>query len=270
MKVDTTGPAYVIGYAAAISALFTGAIMALHVATQPVVERNQRLLRQRALVRLFQLDQGLRGGPTDEQIGRIVREQISDDPGRRITDPRSGHELRLIEARRQDGGLIGYAFPIWGVGFWARIDGLLAVDPTCSRALGVVFLKHSETPGLGGRISEQQWTGQFGNLSVTPPASGGQYIYIGGPAPTADDDPRAGRHVDAITGATGTSKAVEELINRRLAEFRRAAVEAGLIRAGPPDAAAGSHALIPARGEMGMLAPSASLQVRARHPSRDR
>ena len=35
---------YIIGFAAVISGLFTAAIMTLHVATKPVVRRNERKL----------------------------------------------------------------------------------------------------------------------------------------------------------------------------------------------------------------------------------
>lgn len=229
MKLNLKHPAYVIAYAAVTAAVFTGGIMALHVATAATVERNRRLLRQRALVKLFQLDPG-RGELTDEQVGRIVEQQTRRMPA--LTDPKTHHTFELIEARDASGRRIGYAFDVWGVGFWARIDGLLAVDPSCSRAIGVTFLKHSETPGLGARITEDAWTEQFRGLDVRPPPPGGQYIYIGRETP-GRGDPRSGRFVDAVTGATGTSKAVETFLNRRIAEFRRAAAEAHLIR---PDA----------------------------------
>ena len=38
-----------------------------------------------------------------------------------------------------------------------------------------------------------------------------------------------GRHVDAVTGATGTSTAVERFLNENIPAFRRAAKAAGLI-----------------------------------------
>ena len=68
----------------------------------------------------------------------------------------------------------------------------------------------------GGRITERLWRDTFRKLDVSPPAAGGKYIYIGAQGPKD-------RRVDAITGATGTSTALEGFLNRRIEEIHRAA-----------------------------------------------
>ena len=129
-----------------------------------------------------------------------------------------------------DARVIGRAFAVSGVGFWASIEGILALSPDLQRVTGVVFLRHSETPGLGGRITERQFRDQFRRgLRATPPDAGGQYIYIGGAKPAGPGDPRWGRRVDAVSGATGTSTAVERFLNADLARFRAAVEAEGLI-----------------------------------------
>ena len=152
----------------------------------------------------------------------------------------TGREIRLLAAFKADlpadrppdirdkANVLGYAFDVSGVGFWARIDGYLAVTPDLGRVIGVVFLQHSETPGLGGRLTEARWRGKFRGLDVTAPAAGGPFLTIGGEVPAGPESPRYGRHVEAITGATGTSTAVATFLNQRIAEFRRAAKAAGL------------------------------------------
>ena len=221
MTLNVKHPVYVLVYAAVVSALFTGAIMALHAATHGLVERNERLFEQRALLELFDL-----GAPeklSDDEIAHLVEENVRRD--RSVVDPESGLRFELIEAYRTtpEGTptLTAYAFPVWGAGFWARIDGLLAVTPDLEKIVGIVFLSHSETPGLGGRITEKPWRDTFGGLRLTPPPAGEKYIAIDA-APPSPGDPREGRHVDAITGATGTSRAVETFLNERIAQFRRA------------------------------------------------
>jgi len=82
-----------------------------------------------------------------------------------------------------------------------------------------VFVSHTETAGLGGRITERTWRKQFAGLDLSEPAAPGQVIYIGG---QTAGPLRKDRHVDAVTGATGTSRAVEAFLRRRVAEFRRA------------------------------------------------
>jgi len=233
MKLNVNNPAYVIVFAAVVSAVFTAAIMTLHAVTRPIVERNERLAMQRALVDVFALNDGR--ALEDEAAAVLYADHIRQVE-REIVDPRTGHTFnvppgrgdrhahRTYKAMVSDAGgdgqrLLGYAFPIWGTGFWARIEGYLAVSGDLKTSLGVVFIRHAETPGLGGRITEREWRSQFAGLDVTAPTPPGRVIYIGGQGAGAM---RQGRRVDAITGATGTSRAVETFLRRRIAEFRRA------------------------------------------------
>ena len=86
----------------------------------------------------------------------------------------------------------------------------------------MVFIEQAETPGLGGRITEDAFEQQFKGLNAAPPEQGRQYIYVARERPENRNDPRFGRSVDAITGATQTSMAVERLLNADLEQFRRA------------------------------------------------
>jgi len=232
MRLNTNSPAYVLVFAAVVSAVFTGAIMALHAVTSPIIERNERLYRQRALVDVFGFDEGKTLSDAEvadvyaRRIRPVEREIVDPETGTIFNVPlgqgneRSARMYRAVtidEAGKEK--TIGYALPIWGVGFWARIDGYLAVSVDLHKSLGIVFVRHSETPGLGGRITERQWREQFAGLDVTDPATPGRVIYIGGESGGAT---REGRYVDAVTGATGTSRAVETFLRLRLAEFRRA------------------------------------------------
>jgi Na+-transporting NADH:ubiquinone oxidoreductase subunit C len=242
MKANLTSPPYVIGYTAALAAVFTAAIMTLTWATSGAVRRQQELLRRRALVEI------LLTGPAAPAKG----ERIAELPAERINalfeahvvtghlrDPATGQDIELLTAYARDvhthppgrgNPVLGYAFPISGVGFWATIRGYLAVSPDGARTLGIAFLDHAETPGLGGRITEQGFRDQFIGLDVSKPV-GGRFVIIGRDRPTSQADPRYGRFVDAITGATGTSLAVERFLNADLARFRQAAAAAGLFPA---------------------------------------
>ena len=211
-------PAYVIVYAAVIAAVFTGAIMALHGVTQPIVERNEQLYEQKAMVELFGLDNV--DALSDQQVVDLYDSRIHREEN--VTDPQTDQTFEVYSAVDDQGELI-YAFSITGTGFWARIDGYLAVTPDLSRCIGITFLQHQETPGLGGRITEPEFREQFNGLDLTAPEEG-LFVYIRHDAP-APDSPRAARHVDAITGATGTSSAVERFLNEQIAAYRRAGAE---------------------------------------------
>ncbi len=245
MKLNTKNPTYVILYAAVISAMFTAAIMTLHASTEHIVKRNEQLARMSALVSVFELAKTPE--PSDARIEELYNIHIRKVEGDLI-DPESGvnfnhptdPRLQTYKAYDADpdagGRLVGYAMPIWGIGFWARIDGILAVTPDMNKSLGAVFLAHQETPGLGGRITEENFAEQFEGLDISPPIEADQIIYIT-KSPPDEGESAYGRHVDAITGATGTSTAVEAFVDTRLRQFRRAARAKGLLRSeSSPDA----------------------------------
>ena len=237
MTPDKPSASYVILYAAITSSLFTAAITTFHVATADIVKRNERLLEDKALVEIFfgreKLDELL--NVSQKKVTEFVEQRIKRDS---ISDPQTGEDMTLLIAYGSDKvadvprgaeTIVGYGFSISGVGFWARIDGVLAASPDLGTIKGVYFLRHSETPGLGGRITEDEFRMSFVELDMTQPDAGDRFVYIGGDKPTGPTSPKYGRHVDAITGATGTSSAVERFVNEDIARFRRAMIAAGKV-----------------------------------------
>jgi Na+-translocating ferredoxin:NAD+ oxidoreductase subunit G len=94
----------------------------------------------------------------------------------------------------------GYAFTASGSGYGGEISMLVGLD-TDYRIKDVAILSHSETPGLGGRITEQSFTGQFKGLET-------------GDIALSKD----GGRIDAITGATISSRAVTEAVYEKMAD----------------------------------------------------
>jgi len=66
----------------------------------------------------------------------------------------------------------------------------------------VAILSHTETPGLGSKITEEAFTGQFIGLET-------------GDVALSKD----GGRIDAITGATISSRAVTEAIQEKMIEI---------------------------------------------------
>jgi Na+-transporting NADH:ubiquinone oxidoreductase subunit C len=91
---------------------------------------------------------------------------------------------------------------------------MMAVEPQLERVIGVAFYRHSETPGLGGRITEDWFKGQFAGKRLPPRGKEGRYFSFV-PAGTA----RGEGDLDAITGATGTSRGVERLVNENVKDY---------------------------------------------------
>ncbi len=108
----------------------------------------------------------------------------------------------------KDNEIIGYAFPIQGDGVWGAMNGYAAITPDYKQLLGIDFVSHSETPGLGGRITDSKYKEQFRYLELE--SENGIYII---------HRPNSGGNVDAISGATGTSEAVRRMLNEDIDVF---------------------------------------------------
>lgn len=62
---------------------------------------------------------------------------------------------KLYQAKRSDGTVVYAAF-INIAGYQGVIKALVGFDPTRSEILGANILEHSETPGLGARVAEEE------------------------------------------------------------------------------------------------------------------
>ncbi|MBM4054603.1 MAG: FMN-binding protein [Planctomycetes bacterium] len=84
----------------------------------------------------------------------------------------------------------------------------ICMEPDMETLKGIEVLEHSETPGLGGRMTEDQFKGQFAGMKLKP-----RIIMVKERKATGDNE------FDAITGATNTSRGIEAFINDAVHEF---------------------------------------------------
>ena len=96
-----------------------------------------------------------------------------------------------------------------GPGLWSQIDLLLAVDPDRESLYGLRVVSQAETPGLGGRIAEEGFQTAFAGTDIRPTLRIVKFAM-------------AGNEVDAVSGATKTSTAVEQIINQGINHLDRA------------------------------------------------
>lgn len=112
----------------------------------------------------------------------------------------------------KDGKIQGIGFVESKMGYGYNKSSVMSLficlEPDLETLKGIEVLDHSETPGLGGRITEEQFKKQFAGKKVRP-----KLIVVRGRKAEAANE------VDAITGATNTSRGIESFINDAMKEF---------------------------------------------------
>jgi len=104
---------------------------------------------------------------------------------------------------------VGYAMPAAGPGFQDTIAILYGYKPGEKIVVGMEVLESRETPGLGDKIyKDAEFVGGFSALSVEP-----EIFAVKKGTKSQPNE------IDAITGATISSKAVVRIINETHAEW---------------------------------------------------
>jgi electron transport complex protein RnfG len=118
-------------------------------------------------------------------------------PGATKYEEVKGTEFPMYKGYDNGGNMVGVAYVVEGGGFQGIIKIMIGINPQQEKVTGIKILSHSETPGLGARISEPKFQGQFAGKSI-------------------NDGFVAKQDVEAITGATISSKAVSGIIKNSL------------------------------------------------------
>lgn len=187
-----------------ISLFFASLVSAVKYLNEKTIASNQALKLQRIILKVLEIP--VEKNTPDDQISRLFMERIKNI---QVED-----SILYVGYEEDAHTILGYAFPVGGPGFWGPIQGMVGVDPEVTKVLGIAFTKHSETPGLGGRITENWFSSQFKDLPLHP-IDGDKKIFYLKPAGTTG----APNELDAITGATNTSSAVEAFLNDDLDYF---------------------------------------------------
>lgn len=103
-----------------------------------------------------------------------------------------------------------YIFEFEGRGLWGMIQGVITLNQDLETMGSMRIVSQEETPGLGARISEEEFLSQFKNIKVTP-----RIKLVMRVKSTGDNE------VDSISGATLTSAALIDMINESVEKFRK-------------------------------------------------
>lgn len=188
-----------------ICIIFGAGISLVHYATLDILAKNEALNRNRVICNAFLLPVA---GDSPQAYQQAIDANI-------ITETLASDAVSFITYFKKDSAAADVGFVFSGMGFWDRIEGILVLKNDLSEVVNIQFLDQQETPGLGARIEEKWFTNQFRGLHIDWNGLPDQRLIIGSAVA-----PGAQNRVDAITGASQTSMALEKLLNDELNRFR--------------------------------------------------
>jgi len=174
--------------------------------TLPFIEANKQRAIEAAVLQLVPTMQQRRDFVVDDGVMRLANEKESRDVS------------RIYAGYDADGALAGLALPGSAQGYQGMLRLLYSYNPDCSCITGMKIVQATETPGLGDKIAfDKKFLANFNQLAAGLNSQG----------TSLEHDIVAVRHgrkqhaweIDAISGATVSSKAVAKAINRSAAQL---------------------------------------------------
>lgn len=133
-----------------------------------------------------------------------LSEALTDDPA---GIGRQSKFVTVYLLRDANGALDKVILPIHGYGLWSTLYGYIAVEEDANTIFGLQFYQHAETPGLGAEVDNPRWKALWRDKKLADD-SGTLQITVAKTAPPAGND----YFVDALSGATLTSRGVDNLV----------------------------------------------------------
>ncbi len=159
----------------------------------------------------------------DEQFGKYITDSyVVDYNGNQVDIDAFGvmldleNEIRKPREERNypvfvftgDDGTKKYVVPVRGKGLWGPIWGYIALSSDLNTISGAVFDHKGETPGLGAEINTDWFESEFTGKTIFNDA--GEFVSI--EVVKGGADPSNPHQVDAISGGTITSKALQAML----------------------------------------------------------
>lgn len=200
MSQDNEPSSFRLAGTLAFAGLLSGLILVVaYLGTLPRIQHNRAEALKAAIYRVVpgtkKIDAfALKGGALTPFAGQ---------PGTPSPDP------VVYRGSDENGTPLGYAIPAEGAGFQDTVKLLYGYDPVRRAVIGMEVLESRETPGLGDKIlSDAHFKANFDELKVDPTI---ELVKKG--------EKVSPNQVDAITGATISSRAVVTIIKKSNAEW---------------------------------------------------
>jgi len=203
-KTSSAAMVITLGIVAMLSGLLV--VITWQLTLEPIKE-NKRIMIEKAI---FQVVKGAR-----HRQSYIITDKglISDDQG--TADQKSDQQqgLPFYAAFDGDGKLKGIAVASAAQGYAGMVSLLYGYDPACECIRGFSIIKMAETPGLGDKIlTDENFLANFNALDAQLNSDNSA---LKNAIVTVKHGSKSNLwEVDAISGATITSKAVAKAINQ--------------------------------------------------------
>ncbi len=211
-----------------ITAIPCTLLLTIFFATSPKIARYHEIKLKKSVLDIFDIPYKIEerqfvgfpySSPDKDDIKKVFDEnitveelpitEISDSPIRKFD---KDNEERKLFRYYKEGNLEGTGFVVtkFGYGFnkAADISLFLCVAPDQETIKGIEVLDHAETPGLGGRMTDDEFKRQFIGKKVRPKLS-----FVRGREILDNNE------VHAITGASYSSIGLEKMINEAMETF---------------------------------------------------
>lgn len=99
-------------------------------------------------------------------------------------------------------------FPIYGSGLWSVLYGFMSIDKDLKTIRGFTIYEHGETPGLGGEVDNARWKESWKGKLVFDETGKYDFKVIKGQVA-----PGTTNEIDGLSGATLTTRGVDDMIN---------------------------------------------------------
>ena len=99
--------------------------------------------------------------------------------------------------------------PIKGYGLWSTLYGFVSLESDLNTISGITFYEHAETPGLGGEVDNPNWKALWNGKKVY---EGDEVAFTIIKGKVNAQTPNADYKVDGLSGATLTTKGVDNLV----------------------------------------------------------
>ncbi len=176
-----------------LGSILTAALVSVDAFTEPYIKANMRKKLQKSVLKAAGID--YEGDPNVVFTAKITAIAYPDEM--QVEDATEDEKKKFY---RTAGG--EYLFEYRGSGLQDEIYGAIAFEPDLVTIKGVTIVSQKETPGLGGRIGEQQFLDRFKGRKIFPELR----ITRAGEASGENE-------VDGLTAATLSCNLFEGILN---------------------------------------------------------